>query len=105
VVAPNAVDSAEYCVVWPPAVPQEFDHRDADAGNHAKHRNSDEADNGQPELPLLDAEDAAQVCEFSASLFDVDLTHPLLLTNDLDLIAYFVCESNAGRHSFDENKG
>jgi len=24
--------------------------------------------------------------------------------NDLDLIAYFVRESNAGRHSFDENK-
>ena len=40
----------------------------------------------------------------SASLFDVDLTHSLLLANDLDLIAYFVCESNAGRHSFDEDK-
>jgi len=41
----------------------------------------------------------------SASLFDVDLTHPFLLANDLDLIAYFVCETNAGGHSFDENKG
>ena len=40
----------------------------------------------------------------SVSLFDVDLTHSLLLANDLDLIAYFVCESNAGRHSFDEDK-
>ena len=40
----------------------------------------------------------------NASLFDVDLTHPFLLANDLDLIADFVCEPNAGRHSFDQNK-
>jgi hypothetical protein len=40
----------------------------------------------------------------SASLLDVDLTHPFLLANDFDLIAYFIRESNAGRHSFDENK-
>jgi len=33
-------------------------------GNHTKHGNADKADNGQPEFPLLDAEDATQVCEF-----------------------------------------
>jgi len=41
---------------------------------------------------------------FNASLFDVDLAHTLLLANDLDLIAYFIRESNTGRHSFDEHK-
>jgi hypothetical protein len=54
--------------VWPPAVPEELDDRDddrnADAWNHAEDGNPDEACDGQPELPLLDAEDAAQVCEF-----------------------------------------
>ena len=39
------------------------DDCDADAGNHAEDGDTDEAGDGQPELPLLDAEDAAQVCE------------------------------------------
>src|SRR4029077_16862519 len=68
VVAANTIDSTEHCEVRPPAVPQELDNRDnycdSDAGNHTKHRNADKADNGQPEFPLLDAEDATQVCEF-----------------------------------------
>ena len=46
VIAPNAVNSAEHCVMRPPAVPQEFDDRDADrqadARNHAKHGHADE---------------------------------------------------------------
>ena len=37
--------------------------RQADAGDRAEHRNADEADDRQPELPALDAEDAAQVGE------------------------------------------
>ena len=68
VIAPNTIDSPEHRVVWPPAVPQELDDRDddgdADARNHAENRNTDEADNGQPELPWLDTEDATQVCKF-----------------------------------------
>ena len=51
-----------------PAVPQKLGDRDgdrhADAGNHAEYGNADEADNRQPELPWLDAEDTTQVCKF-----------------------------------------
>ena len=52
----------------PPAVPEEFDdrddYRDADAGNHTEHSNAYKTDNRKPEFPLLNAEDATQVCEF-----------------------------------------
>src|SRR4030095_1382439 len=68
VVASKTIDSAEHCRVWPPRIPQEFSDRDgdrdADAGNHAEYGNADEADNRQPELPWLDAEDTTQVCKF-----------------------------------------
>src|SRR4029077_1831537 len=68
VVAANTIDSAEHCEVWPPAIPQELDdrddYRDSDAGNHAEHGNAHKTDNRKPEFPLLNTEDAAQVCEF-----------------------------------------
>ena len=68
VVTANSINSAEHCEVWPPAIPQELDYRDGDcdanAMNHAEHGNSDKTDNRQPEFPLLNAEDATQVCEF-----------------------------------------
>src|SRR5262249_12040373 len=67
VVAANTIDSSEHCVMWPPAVPQELDerdaNRDADARDNAEYGDADETDNGQPKLPLLDAEDATQVCK------------------------------------------
>ncbi|MDT4845200.1 hypothetical protein FQZ97_791820 [compost metagenome] len=65
--AAYAVDAAEHRVVWPPAVPEEFDHgddhRQADAGDRAEHGNADEAGDGEPELPALDAVDTRQVLE------------------------------------------
>src|SRR5262249_21369466 len=68
VVAPNTIDSAEHCEMWAPAIPQELDDRnnyaDPNAGDHTEHRNADKPDNRQPEFPLLNAEDATQVCEF-----------------------------------------
>src|SRR5262245_21418149 len=68
VVAPNTIDPSEHCVMWPPAVPQELDDRDADrdadARDNAEYGNADKTDNRQPELPLLDAEDSTQICKF-----------------------------------------
>src|SRR5512139_453550 len=65
VVALDALRTSEDGRVRAPAVPQEFDHgdhdRQADAGNRAEHRHADGADDGQPELPALDAQDPAQV--------------------------------------------
>src|SRR4029450_12820851 len=49
VIAPNTIDPAEHCVVWPPAVPQELDdrddNRDSNSWNYAKYGNTDEAHN------------------------------------------------------------
>ena len=41
---------------------------------------------------------------FKWYLLDIDLTHPFLLADSLDLIPSFVRESNARRHSINENK-
>ena len=65
VVALDLIDPAEHRRVRTPAVPEELDHgdhdRQRDARNGAEHRHSGEADDRQPELPALDAVDAAQV--------------------------------------------
>ena len=49
----------------PPAVPEELDHREhdreADARDRAEYGHAGKAADGQPELPALDAVDAAQV--------------------------------------------
>ena len=39
-----------------------------------------------------------------AGLFDVDFADTFLLTNDLDLVANFVAESDGARDSLDENE-
>src|SRR5262249_36027668 len=64
VIALDAVGAAQNGGMRPPAVPQEFDdgHHDGepDARDRAQHRHADEADDRQPELPALDAPDAAR---------------------------------------------
>src|SRR5690349_20905586 len=68
VVTANPINSAEHGVVRPPAVPQKFndrrDNRNADSGNHSECGNPDEAEERQPEFPLLNAENTTQVGEF-----------------------------------------
>src|SRR5688500_12007853 len=67
VVAPDTVDAAEDGMMRTPAVPEEFDdceeNRQADARDHSEHRHADEADDGQPEFPRLDPQDATQIGE------------------------------------------
>ena len=68
VIALDVIDAAEHRRVRTPAVPEELDHgnddRERDARNGAEHGHAREADHRQPELPALDAIDAAQVGDF-----------------------------------------
>ena len=62
VVALDAFGASQHRGMRAPAIPQELDDRDhdrkADAGDGAENRDADEADDGQPEFPVLDAENA-----------------------------------------------
>ena len=68
VIALHLIDAAEHGRMRTPPVPQELDdgndNRQCDARNGAEYRHAGEAGDGKPELPALNAIDAAQVGHF-----------------------------------------
>ena len=65
VIALDAFDAAQHGRMRPPAIPEKLDYgdhdRETDARNGAEHGDADEARHRKPELPALDAIDAAEV--------------------------------------------
>ena len=67
-IALDAIDSAEHSRMWSPTVPKELSYgnydRESNTGNGAERGHTREASHREPELPALDAINAAQIRHF-----------------------------------------